>query len=270
MHTYNDAIRRSIGSYVFYPGDAKTEMGKNRFERYNEIIPGIGAFAIKPRPGDGMKPEGLTFVLQFISDLLDHQLSKFTQSYRISYWTEATLRESTTEFKPRLVDFAVEGKPPKDTQVLLGFVRDDEAGNSCFETKTFFCHAIEWNGDISRTSDGSGSPGKPSNLSFDPFRSDLLVTYHQSRTGEWIARVVNVRLVSAEQRAAEIGRAIGEMKAAYYYRFQLADIRPMEARDVSSIVHRQPGEPIACNLSEFAACPRIAVLKEGSFGAYKV
>lgn len=43
MHAYKDAIRRTSGAYILYPGD--TSMRKKGF---HEIIPGLGAFAIKP------------------------------------------------------------------------------------------------------------------------------------------------------------------------------------------------------------------------------
>jgi len=259
MHTYNDAIRRTVGSYVLYPGDdPKNETGISRFERYNEIVPGIGAFALKPKTGDGMRPEGLSFLVEFISDLLDHQLSKFTQNYRISYWTERTLRESAPDYEPRILDFAVDPIPPKDTQVLLGFIRSEQEAKSCYETETFFCHAVEWNVAGARNADGSGVPGEPSNLDFDPFRAELLVVYHQNETANWIAKVEDVRLVSAEERSIETNRPLAEMHAAYYYRFQLTHFQSIERRNLASIVPRRPGQPICCLLSEFAACPKIA------------
>ena len=43
MHAYNDAIRRTYGSYVLYPGDKDDPK-----RRYRELIPGIGAFVLKP------------------------------------------------------------------------------------------------------------------------------------------------------------------------------------------------------------------------------
>lgn len=43
MHAYNDAIRRTYGSYVLYPGDKDDPK-----RRYREIIPGIGAFVLRP------------------------------------------------------------------------------------------------------------------------------------------------------------------------------------------------------------------------------
>ena len=43
MHSYRDAIRRSISAHVIYPG-AET----HSWRQYEEIIPGLGAFALKP------------------------------------------------------------------------------------------------------------------------------------------------------------------------------------------------------------------------------
>ena len=120
------------------PGDAYA-----LFERYHEIVPGVGAFVVRPKQG-GLSPDGLPYILGFVNDVLSHQLSKFTQSYRVSYWTETTLREATPDYRARLIDFAFDAKPPTDTQVLLGFVRDDEGARACHETGTFFCHAVEW------------------------------------------------------------------------------------------------------------------------------
>ncbi|MGN0854031.1 MAG: DUF2357 domain-containing protein [Kiritimatiellia bacterium] len=43
MHAYNDAIRRTYGSYILYPGDKDDPK-----RRYRELIPGIGAFVLRP------------------------------------------------------------------------------------------------------------------------------------------------------------------------------------------------------------------------------
>ena len=36
---------------------------------------------------------GLPFLVTFLRDILNHQLSRCTRSYRISYWTEDTVKE---------------------------------------------------------------------------------------------------------------------------------------------------------------------------------
>ena len=46
MHAYKDAIRRSGGAYILYPG--KTE-SKTNFQGFHEIIPGVGKFLPRSR-----------------------------------------------------------------------------------------------------------------------------------------------------------------------------------------------------------------------------
>lgn len=257
MHTYNEAIRRTIGSYVLYPGsDPVNEAGNNRFERYYEIVPGIGAFALKPTR-NGTEPAGLGVLMGFVGDLLVHQLSRFTQSYRVSYWTESTVRERLEEYGDKLVEFSLAGKPPKDTQILLGFVRGDSGAAACKDTKTFFCHAVEWKKGTVRNADGSGEAGDPANLDFDPFRSDVFSAYCEHNTVDWVAKVVDVKIVTAKARAAETGRQLTEMNAAYYYRFALSEIEDTVRRDVTHLVRRRPGKPVACSLSDFVMSPRV-------------
>jgi predicted component of viral defense system (DUF524 family) len=255
MHTYNEAIRRTAGSYVLYPGDAAADgdrSAKSRFQRYHELVPGIGAFALRPR-GDSKRPDGLQAVVDFIKDILTHHLTQFSQSYRIDYWTESTVREDRVEYNIGSSALRLGNRPPKDTQVLLGFVRGEDAALDCRNTLTFFCHAVEWKPD------GFGKPGEATDLQFDPFRSDFFVAYYRRQTAGWVAKVKETRLVTAEERATEIGRPLTDMRAAYYYRFQLEDIQEMHPHDVSGLVAARPGKPRACRASEFALCPSITI-----------
>ncbi len=71
MHTYNDAIRRTAGSYVLYPGEDKAPKPK---ERFHEILPGVGAFVLKPGNADCEK-----FLKRFLGDVFRHQTDQFTQ-----------------------------------------------------------------------------------------------------------------------------------------------------------------------------------------------
>ena len=146
-------------------------------------------------------------------------------------------------------EFQFSAKPPQDTQILLGFVRDDVGSEACRNASVFFCHAVE------RDNTAPGEAGAPTDLSFDPFRSDLFVAYAQNRSAAWMAEVKEVRLVTAAERAAELGLSESSMKATYYYRFQLHSIQAVTCRDISGLVKRRPGKPIAKTLSEFVACP---------------
>jgi predicted component of viral defense system (DUF524 family) len=256
MHTYNEAIRRTVGSYVLYPGNDDRpnyeDVGDNRniYRRYHEIIPGIGAFAVKPKAGNGNDSAlGIECVQCFFHDFLIHQLSKFTHHYRLKYWTERIIRAQSPEFAPELLNFHFSAKPPNDTQVLLGFVRSQRSADTCLQTSVFFCHAVEWKADA------SFEPGAPTDLDFDPFRSELFVAYSQNTSAPWLANILNVRLVTAAECAKERFQPLTEMKAAYYYRFQLGNLQPIARRDIASLVDRRPGKPVAGTLSEFAACP---------------
>lgn len=73
MHTYNEAIRGSAASIILYPGntaEATPQEGdvlSEIYRKYLELIPGVGALAIKP--GDEKsKNAALTSVRKFILD----------------------------------------------------------------------------------------------------------------------------------------------------------------------------------------------------------
>jgi predicted component of viral defense system (DUF524 family) len=258
MHTYNEAIRRTVGSYVLYPGSALEPKDANaRFLRYHEITPGIGAFALRPS-SNGTKPAGLPFVCDFIRDILTQHLTQFSQSFRIDYWRESTVREDRVEYTTGPAGLRLGNRPPKDTQMLLGYVRDDAAALDCRNTQTFFCHAVEWKKNAEGKIIEPRQPDESTDLQFDPFRSDFFVAYQAAKSFGWVAKVEEVKLVSALERANEVQRPVTEMKAAYYYRFQLAEIQEITPRDVSNLVASRPGKPRACRLSEFALCPEIS------------
>lgn len=49
MHTYNEAIRGTAASVILFPGGQAADGGLNQsFEKYRELIPGVGALAISP------------------------------------------------------------------------------------------------------------------------------------------------------------------------------------------------------------------------------
>lgn len=118
MHAYRDAIRRSSGSYVLYPGPANERV--QRFSRFNEILPGIGAFAL--RPSESGDAHGLPMVRRFLDDIVVHHASLITQQRRGRYWEGVSFATST-------VPSGVSGwqperrQPAADTPVLLGYVR---------------------------------------------------------------------------------------------------------------------------------------------------
>jgi hypothetical protein len=118
MHAYRDAIHRSAGAYVLYPGASERESEK--FKQYHEILPGLGAFAL--RPGEFDRPQGYAVLERFLDDVLTHFASVLSQDRRARYWERESFSAST------LVDhgsgWAPDAiKPAADTKILLGYVR---------------------------------------------------------------------------------------------------------------------------------------------------
>ncbi|OJV81796.1 MAG: hypothetical protein BGO34_08390 [Bacteroidia bacterium 44-10] len=66
MHAYKDAIRRSGGGYILYPGATN-----ETFRGFHEIIPGLGAFSMNPSPDNADIKELSKFIDQVIDHLLD-------------------------------------------------------------------------------------------------------------------------------------------------------------------------------------------------------
>ena len=73
MHAYKDAIRRSAGAYVIYPGQSNESYIKYSF---HEILPGLGAFPLNPSslPGNENALE------EFIQEVADHFCKTESQS----------------------------------------------------------------------------------------------------------------------------------------------------------------------------------------------
>ena len=85
MHTYNDAIRRTVGSYVLYPGTDNKD-GK-RFSVYEEILPGVGAFAILPGNMNGIELNaGEKAVQEFIKEIVEFNANPASRNARTDYF----------------------------------------------------------------------------------------------------------------------------------------------------------------------------------------
>lgn len=243
MHTYNDAIRRTVGSYVLYPGKSNSEPP---FSKYHELLPGLGAFAVSPSYTAASGKE----LIEFLTQVLAAQRNRFSQLARINYWTHDTIQEEPAEYHTGDAPHA--SKPPKDVTVVLGFVRSQEDAGMYRQRSAFFWHAIEW--EDSSLPPNERVPGHATKLGFDPMRADFLGIYRNGVSEPWIARVIDVKIVSAESRASELEQTIDSMKAAYYYRIALGDFIEYPSLDVKNLVGKRPGKPIACSMADFAAC----------------
>lgn len=77
MHAYRDAVRRSEGAYVLYPGSEVVE-----WSNYHELLPGLGAFAL--RPGH---PHDRKAIEQFLDAVVDQVCNRASARERERYHT---------------------------------------------------------------------------------------------------------------------------------------------------------------------------------------
>lgn len=121
MHAYRDAISRTAGAYVLYPGSEIKDI--RRHPGFKEVLPGLGAFPLRPSSeGLSSSSEALD---HFLSDVLAHVASQVTRDERHRFWTATVHRPGEPTLTSSLTtDFLDE--PPADTDVLLGFVRNVE------------------------------------------------------------------------------------------------------------------------------------------------
>lgn len=117
MHAYKDAIRRTGGAYVLYPG------GENIEKRgFHEIIPGLGAFPVKP----SKTGSGISVLKSFILEVLEHFINRTSQREKLAYRTYDIHKSA-----PKDEDIIKESLPepynenrhliPDETFVLIGY-----------------------------------------------------------------------------------------------------------------------------------------------------
>ena len=80
MHAYRDAIKRSQGAYVLYPGRANAAV---KLKGFHEILPGLGAFGVAP--DENGVAQGLESLEKFLDEVLAHLGNRTTAQERVSY-----------------------------------------------------------------------------------------------------------------------------------------------------------------------------------------
>ncbi len=83
MHAYRDAIRRTDGAYVLYPGDANQD-----WRVFTELLPGLGAIAL--RPSASSKSTTDKFLETFLRDLALHVSDSRTQRSKVRHQVRQT------------------------------------------------------------------------------------------------------------------------------------------------------------------------------------
>ena len=120
MHAYKDAIRRTSGAYVLYPGDENREL-----RGFHEIIPGLGAFSIRP----GHWQQDSIYLKQFLAEVKAHLMDRTSDREKLSFYqydvhlkpNKSMTMESLPEAEGENRDFL-----PDETTVLIGYYKNQE------------------------------------------------------------------------------------------------------------------------------------------------
>lgn len=134
MHAYRDAIRRSEGAYILYPGNHE-----KRWAAYHELLPGIGAFPVCPGGHDNMEN-----VANFLKQAAELCVDRFSQLHRHRYWTENIMTDQRGDYQVS-VPQGLHTKPCAPG-VIVGFIRHD-ARSLCETEGVFYFHAVDNNNE---------------------------------------------------------------------------------------------------------------------------
>jgi hypothetical protein len=124
MHAYKDAIRRSGGAYILYPGNAKDN---KEFKGFHEIIPGVGAFALRPN-NEGQASKNIQeFIKKVIANLENvlSQREQMAKASKVVYQTAPIEKIVDSKLDSLLRELDID-ENPKDTIVLFGYYKSKE------------------------------------------------------------------------------------------------------------------------------------------------
>jgi len=123
MHAYKDAIRRTVGAYVLYPG-SDTYKSKS----FHEITPGLGAFPISPSDNG----KGLDVIRSFILEIVEHVSNRASQSEQLSYHAYNIHKSQNVKYKtnkrmPEYNKYSGDRvPPPTEITVLVGYCKSKQ------------------------------------------------------------------------------------------------------------------------------------------------
>ena len=121
MHAYKDAIRRTGGAYVLYPGEGKNEP----YRGFHELIPGLGAFVIKPSRDEKDKEHFKDFIRQVVANFNDRASQREYTAAKI-YDIHKNHKVDTNTLNEPLPEYIGSKKLiPNEIFVLVGYYKDE-------------------------------------------------------------------------------------------------------------------------------------------------
>ena len=143
MHAYKDAIRRTSGAYILYPGTENKSI-----KGFHEVIPGLGAFSIRP----GHWEEDSISLKQFIAEVKAHMLDRTSQREKSSYYQHYIYKEeNSTMLMENLPEPVHENRDflPDETSVVVAYYKSQEHLDWILQNHMYNMRAGDSKGSIS-------------------------------------------------------------------------------------------------------------------------
>lgn len=209
MHAYRDAIRRSAGAYVLYPGNEPEQVP---FMGFHELLPGLGAFPLRPNNSD----DGSAALERFLKEVVAHVCNRATQREQQTYHTYRIHRDepppSVHEALPEKNDGSSERQAsPSEASVLVATFRDQDHFDWISRKRLYNCRADKGAGSLLLEQDVVGA----SYL--------LLHTKGDQRTGR-IFRIVSKGPKVYSKETLESWKYPSVPSRPYYLIYEISDI----------------------------------------------
>lgn len=121
MHAYKDAIRRTGGAYILYPGSVQY-----RREGFHEIIPGLGAFPVSPANCDSGTEELSKFIVAVVQNLTNRASHREELSF-YTYDVNRDKPDGSAVYEPLPEKYgATRSGPLNKTTVLVGYYQAEQ------------------------------------------------------------------------------------------------------------------------------------------------
>ncbi len=143
MHAYRDAIRRTAGAYVLYPGDDQPKIKKG----FHELVPGLGAFAIRPAVAEN----GTDELRIFLNQVLEHFMNRSSQREIIALKVYETYKDKPEKGVEKILPEAYGQNRtliPDETFVLVGYYKEIEHYNWIINKSLYNARAEDDRGSL--------------------------------------------------------------------------------------------------------------------------
>lgn len=226
MHTYNDALRHTIGSYVLYPGTKTAEAEK--MPKFHEIAPGVGAMVMKPGNSDC-----LSAMRRFLVEVFNHQADLFSQYRYLSDTSHQTYLDAPASVEEDGNSYNIARTDAPCVLVYMKKGQSDDFKNHRFA----YCRVSTEKSD------------KPLNLNLSLEIGSELIAYgggrnQRKQTLGWRAKIKNICLIEQGELRKYIRENHSDFKsepsnAKHYLLYEFSDVAHFPVKDVNALHHRR-------------------------------